>query len=183
MNLGKRSCTNILWLIGPTGPVEPEQLTSVDVVPQVVGCLEEARKVGVGTIVDVSTEGFALSPLLVKLAAEKTAVHIVAATGCYKPLAMPLPSWAYPPAEPEDIAEHIIAVVNEGVQGTGISWIIESPPTRDDQCTPWSPRFSEGQQWPSEQPGWPSRHTHLPPSVRKHMSRYWARRELTSSES
>jgi phosphotriesterase-related protein len=96
------------------------QLTSVDVVPKVVDCLDEAQKVGVGTIVDVSTEGFALSPLLVKLAAENTSVNIVAATGCYKPLAMPLPRWAYPPAEPEDIAEHIIAVARDGLQGTGI---------------------------------------------------------------
>ena len=96
------------------------QITSVDVVPKVVDCLDAAAAVGVGTIVDVSTESFALSPLLVKLAAESTSVNVVVATGCYKPLAMPLPQWAYPPAEPEDIAEHMIEIARTGVQGTGI---------------------------------------------------------------
>lgn len=96
------------------------QITSVDVVPQVVDCMEAARAAGVGTVVDVSTEGFALNPLLVKMAAEKTGVHIVVATGCYKPLAMPLPSWAYPPAEPEDVAEQMIHAARHGVAGSGI---------------------------------------------------------------
>jgi phosphotriesterase-related protein len=70
--------------------------------------------------VDVSTEGFALNPLLVKMAAEKTRTNIVIATGCYKPLAMPLPKWAYPPAEPEDIAQNMIEAARNGVVGSGI---------------------------------------------------------------
>src|ERR1700722_13542555 len=96
------------------------QLTNIEVVPQVVDCMEAAARVGVGTVVDVSTEMFALNPPLVKLAAEQTSVHIVVATGCYKPLAMPLPSWAYPPAEPEEIADHLIENCHKGVAGSGI---------------------------------------------------------------
>ena len=96
------------------------QMTSVDVVPKIVECMEAARAVGIGTVVDVSTENFALSPLVVRIAADQTGVNIVATTGVYKALAMPLPGWAYPPATAEEIAEHLVSSATNGLGETGI---------------------------------------------------------------
>jgi phosphotriesterase-related protein len=95
-------------------------LSSMLVVNQIVDCLAAAHAVGVGTLVDVSPERFGLAPLMLRLVAEQTPVHVVAATGVWKPLALPLPGWVYPPATAEDIAEHFIAAAREGIDRSGV---------------------------------------------------------------
>jgi phosphotriesterase-related protein len=95
-------------------------LDSMDVVDQIVDALDAAAGVGVGTFVDVGPESWSLSPHMMRIVADKTSVHVVAATGIWKPQALPLPGWAYPPATAEEIAEHFVAAARDGIAGTGI---------------------------------------------------------------
>lgn len=95
-------------------------ITSMAVADQIVDALDAAGAVGVGTFVDVGPESWSLSPVMMRLVAERTSVQVVAATGIWKPQALPLPGWAYPPATAEEIAEHFIAAAREGNAGTGV---------------------------------------------------------------
>src|ERR1700721_3086473 len=95
-------------------------LSSVSVVDQIVECLAPAHDAGIGTIVDVSPESYGLAPLMLRLVADQTPMHVVAATGVWKPLALPLPGWAYPPASAEEIAEHFIETARHGINGSGV---------------------------------------------------------------
>jgi phosphotriesterase-related protein len=95
-------------------------LSSMSVVSQIVEALRGAHAVGIGTVVDISPESFGLSPLMLRLVADEAPVHIVAATGVWKPLALPLPGWAYPPASADDIADHFVATARDGIDGSGV---------------------------------------------------------------
>jgi phosphotriesterase-related protein len=90
-------------------------LSSMDVAAKIVDCLDHAGDVGISCVVDVGPESFALSPIMMRLIAEQTSVHVIAATGCWKPLALPLPDWVYPPASAEDIADHFIRAARFGI--------------------------------------------------------------------
>ena len=57
-------------------------LSSVSVVDQIVECLAPAHDAGIGTIVDVSPESYGLAPLMLRLVADQTPMHVVAADRC-----------------------------------------------------------------------------------------------------
>jgi phosphotriesterase-related protein len=90
------------------------------VVDRIAECLEGASAAGVGGLVDVGTELFGPSPLLLLCAATRSAVNIISSTGCFTADMLPPPGWAYPPAGPEAIAEHFIKVVTEGPAKSGV---------------------------------------------------------------
>jgi phosphotriesterase-related protein len=82
--------------------------------------LRAVEGVGVATFVDVSTQQFGASPLLMRAAAARTAVHIVCAVGCFPLDMMPAPAWAYPPATLGDIEERLWELATHGVGGSGV---------------------------------------------------------------
>ena len=120
------------------------QMTSTAVVPELVACLKAAHAAGLRSLVDVSPESWALSPLLIAIVARESPVHVVAATGCWKPLALPLPGWAYPPSGPEEIADHFVEAFENGLGGTGVKPGIISVATDAGPTNPVERNILEG---------------------------------------
>jgi phosphotriesterase-related protein len=89
-------------------------------VDRVVACLDACQEVGVSSIVDVGAEPFGPSPLFLLAVAARTAVHIVASTGCFTSEMLPPPGWAYPPATVDDIAARFIRAATAGQAGSGV---------------------------------------------------------------
>lgn len=86
-----------------------------------IGCaLEGAAEAGVSAIVDVGTELFGPSPLLLLAIATDAPVHIVCSTGCFTADMLPPPEWLYAPVSTEAIAQRFIAAARDGVDGSGV---------------------------------------------------------------
>jgi phosphotriesterase-related protein len=103
------------WAIGAAS-VRDE---SPEVLNVVVERLERARAAGVAALVDVGASA-GPSPEFLRQAAERTSLHVLASTGCFAPEMTPLPAWAYPPANRDTIAAHLISEATEGLLGSGV---------------------------------------------------------------
>ncbi len=104
------------WAIGDT----KTRMDSLPIVNRVLHCLEHAHKAGITGFVDVGTELFGPSPMLLLAIAVQSPVHVVCSTGVFAQDMLPTPSWVYPPAGPEDIAQRFIAAATHGQSGSGI---------------------------------------------------------------
>ena len=103
------------WAIG----AEPEPHESAAMLALIVERLDRAALAGVSALVDVgATAG--PSPTLLLAIAARTRVTLLASTGCFAPDMTPLPTWAYPPADSESIAERFIAEARDGIRGSGV---------------------------------------------------------------
>jgi predicted metal-dependent phosphotriesterase family hydrolase len=90
------------------------------VLARVDATLAVVADLGVKTFVDVGTQQFGPSPLLLLAAAGRSRVHIVCAVGCFPLDMMPAPAWAYPPATQSDIEEELLTLAERGVDSAGV---------------------------------------------------------------
>lgn len=104
------------WALG----YEDKRIETVAVVNRVLQCLKKAHEAGITALVDAATEQFSPSPLFFLCVAAQTPVHIISSTGCFAEDMLPTPSWAFPPAGPEEIAQRFIAAATEGRSGSGV---------------------------------------------------------------
>lgn len=93
---------------------------SLPVIKRVLECLERAAEAGVEGMVDVGANIFGPNPLLLYAVAVQCRQHIIASTGCFAANMLPPPSWAYPPAGPEDIAKRFITDATVGLDKSGL---------------------------------------------------------------
>ncbi len=98
---------------------EPVPMVSEEVVAAICARLERAADVGVGTFVDVGAS-LGPGPELLAAVAARTRVRLVAAIGFVSADLGPLPSWAYPPGDPEAIAKRLIDEARNGITGSGL---------------------------------------------------------------
>jgi predicted metal-dependent phosphotriesterase family hydrolase len=97
-----------------------EPIQSLGALARIDECLAPAIDTGLRTFVDVSTQQFGASPLMMLAVAQRTGIHIVSAIGCFPLDEMPAPGWAYPPATVDDITERFVGWAEHGVQESGI---------------------------------------------------------------
>jgi phosphotriesterase-related protein len=93
---------------------------SPEAIDRILSCVQKGKDAGVTALVDVGFEAYGPSPLLLQLAARITGIHVICSTGVFETDQLPAPSWAYPPSEPEDIAQHFIAAATHGIWESGL---------------------------------------------------------------
>lgn len=104
------------WAIGDT----ETRMDSLPIVVRVLQCLKGAQDAGIRGFVDVGTELFGPSPMLLLAIAVQTPIHIVCSTGVFAQDMLPTPNWVYPPAGPNEIARRFIEAATYGQSGSGV---------------------------------------------------------------